>query len=207
MPFLPYIPFANCAEVVMQWLLGEQTVLITNAVRKASPFSGTDYEDILDIFHTFWQDGLAPLTTNELGAVLMRLTDLTTVDGAVVERALGTPAAGGVDLVPVPNNAAMVVSLKTANRGRSFRGRNYVPSLPAAALATTTSWTTGTIDAMRAAYEALGDDLSTAGFDHVVLSRQNDGERRTVGVATRITTYIARSPIGTQRRRIIGRGI
>lgn len=207
MPFLPYIPFANCAEVVQQFTLGDQVVMLTNGVRKSSAFSGSDLSDILAVFRDFWDTKLHFLVTEELIAGVAKITDLTTVDAPIVEELVGPPTNGAVTTVPVPNNGAMVVSFKTALRGRSFRGRNYVPSLPAAALATTSTWTTDTLTAMTEAYEYLGAQLALAGFQHVILSRQNDGERRTTGVATAVVTYIARAAIGTQRRRVIGRGV
>jgi len=207
MPALPFIPFANCAEVACFGLLASQTVLLTNGVRKGSAFSGTDLSDIADIFANWLVNDLDPLLSDDLEWDYVKVTDLTTQFSPVFVGGTGLPDNGDVTGVPVPNNVAAVISFQTGNRGRSFRGRNYIPAAPSSVLQTTSQFTTAFAANIAAAYGALAAALGTAGFDHVVLSRYENSVRRTTGVATRITAYNAKTPVGTQRRRVIGVGI
>ena len=54
-------------------------------------------------------------------------TDLTTASGAQAVGTFPTPTDGNLGGVACPSNVAMVVTSRTSQRGRSFRGRNYLP--------------------------------------------------------------------------------
>lgn len=207
MPVHPYIPFANCAEVLMQGVLASQTVMLTNGVQKASPFGGSDLTDIATIFNNWYHDFLRGLLSNSIVFATIKVTDLTTESSPVVIMDVTAPQAGAVGTGPVVNNTALVVSFSTSSRGRSYRGRNYIPGVPTADLSTYTAFDATAAAAFSAAYVLLGSALGSAGFNHVVLSRRNLGAWRSVGVATRINGYTAKLPIGTQRRRVTGHGI
>lgn len=207
MPVVPFIPFANCAEVVCIGTFGGTACYLTNGVRKGSPFSGTDLTDIGNIFGLWLQEDLLPLLYNTLTYTQIKVTDLTSQFAPIAIATDGLPASGAVTGASVTNQVASVVSFKTGLRGRSFRGRNYVGGLGATALNTTTTVSAAFAASLVGAYVQLATSLGAAGFDHVVLSRFENNVRRSVGVATRITDYIGRLPLGTQRRRIVGHGI
>src|ERR671937_289057 len=78
MPVHPYIPFANCAEVLMQGVLASQTVMLTNGVQKASPFGGSDLTDIATIFNNWYHDFLRGLLSNSIVFATIKVTDLST---------------------------------------------------------------------------------------------------------------------------------
>lgn len=202
----PFIPFANCAEAVVFGTLASQQVVLTSGVRKGSAFAGSDLDDIADIFAQWASTQLLPILSDDLTIVSTKVTDLTTQFSPVAVSVSLLPASGSVSGIPVPNNVAAVMSFATEQRGRPFRGRNYIPGVPSTDLQTTTEFTATFVSDLVLVYQTLGNDLSSAGFDHVVLSRQENGVRRTVGVATRINNYLGRTPIGTQRRRVIGHG-
>jgi len=204
---IPFIPFANCAEVVVQGVLASQQVFLTNGVQKASAFGGTDLQDIADIFASWVVSELLPILCDDLVINTIKASDLTTQFSPVAVSITGLPASGSVSGSPLTNQVAAVVSYKTAARGRSFRGRNYVPGAPVNSLQTATELTVTFVGNLVAAYQSLGIALGSANFNHVVLSRQENGVRRTNGVATIITDYIGRTALGTQRRRVIGHGI
>lgn len=203
----PFIPFANCAEVVIEGQLASQAAFLTLGVRKGSAFAGSDLDDIGNIVAEWVTTNLLPLLSDDLQIDLVKVTDLTTQFSPVAIVTTGLPANGSVTGVPVPNNCAAVVSFATGSRGRSFRGRNYVPAAPSAALQTTTLFYAAFATDLRDAYATLAAQLGIDGFDHVILSRFENGVRRTTGVATRVTEYIGRTAVGTQRRRVVGHGI
>ena len=131
---------------------------------------------------------------------------MTTQTSLVKDYAISGTHDGTQAGVAVPNNVAMSVTLKTALRGRSYRGRNFIGGLPAAALTNPSFWNPTIQAAVDNAWIQLGLAGVAAGFTHSVLSRANNGVRRTVGVAVHIETYIARLPVATMRRRVAGRG-
>jgi len=207
MPFLPFIPFANCAEVVLQGTMGAQAAYLTFGFQNAGAWSGSQLQDLADAMAGWATAHLLPILHNSYEVDLVKATDLTTEFAPVAVSVAGLPQAGGVSGSASPNNVNMVVSFKTVNRGRSFRGRNYVPGVPPGNLQTTTTWTAAFAATMEGVYNDIFVDINPLGFTHVVLSRFNNSVRRTVGVATPVTQYLARVEIGTQRRRIIGHGI
>jgi len=207
MPSLPFIPFADCAEAVCQGVMAGQAAYLTLAFNKPGGYVGTDLQDLADGIAGWLVAELAPLQQAGITWLAVKVTDLTTVSSPVVVSTVGLPVNGGVGGAALTNQACMVVSFKTALRGRSFRGRNYVPSLPPADLASTTEWAPTPIANFAEAYVDLAETFVPTGNVHVVLSRFNSSVRRTVGVFTTVTAYVARAPIGTQRRRIEGHGI
>lgn len=202
----PFIPFANCAEILIEGTLASQAADLTLACRKGSPFAGTDLQDIADLVAGWVVNTLLDFISDDYSANSVKVTDLTTQFSPVAFSTAGLPANGAVTGIPVPNNVAAVVSFATNNRGRSFRGRNYIPGAPSAELQTTSEFQSTYAASLAGAYQDLADGLGVAGFDHVILSRQENGVRRTTGVATRVTEYLGRTPVGTQRRRVIGHG-
>jgi len=107
----------------------------------------------------------------------------------------GTLGAG------LPGNVAGVVSLKTAYRGRSYRGRIYLSGIPESQVFGNdflSSWVSGALDW---ATQLLG--LGSGFADLAVCSRWHDGVKRTVGVVTPVNMVTVNANVDTQRRRMI----
>jgi len=206
MPF-PFIPFPNCASVELFGTLAGQAVELTFGVRKGSALDTTDLSAIAAIFDGWYHDHLRTYLTASVSFNSVKVTDLSSDSAPIFEVSLDTPHEGGVDLAVAPSNVSMVVKFTTASRGRSYRGRNYIPGLPASDQESPGEWGATPRSNLADQYQILADALGVGGYDHVVLSRVNGGVRRTTGVATRVTGYTCRAPIGTQRRRVPGVGI
>jgi hypothetical protein len=154
------------------------------------------------VFDDFWQSELRGSVGDDFTLQTIKVTNLTTQFSGVFEAAPSANPTGAVSGTIAPNNAAQVVSLKTAKRGRPYRGRNYMPAIPSANLQDAQHVTTAAAGALETAYQNLGTALFVAGYRHVVGSRWENGVIRTVGEPTPITNYIGREKIGTMRRRI-----
>jgi len=200
----PYIPFEDCAEVVMNGMTGGSQTVWTLGVKKTSTLSDGDLPDIYDVFDFWWTNHMRGSVGDDFSLLTIRVTNLTTQFSGVYETSPTGDPLGAVTGTIAPNNAAMVISLKTANRGRSYRGRNYIPAVPSSFLQDANHITTTAAEDLQEAYELLATQLAAANYLHVVLSRQENGVRRTVGVATPVITYIGKTRIGTMRRRVVG---
>jgi len=204
---LDFIPFADCVEAVLMGEVAGQAAYLTQGYLKVGGFDTTDMDTLADLLALWLSD---TLVTNQQAGITwtsVKVTDLTSQFAPVVFSTNTLPASGAVGGAALTNQACFVMSMKTAKRGRSFRGRNYIPSIPPAGLATPTSWSGSEVTAQESAYNDLALAAATAGWTPVILSRQENGVRRTTGVAEPITEYIGRTAVGTQRRRIIGHGI
>lgn len=104
-----------------------------------------------------------------------------------------------------PQTAA-VVSFRTDQRGRSYRGRNYLPGIPDTQLLNPGNLTGTAMGLLALSYAALEDVESLLDVTHVVTSHYTGGAARPSGVNTPITEYSVDQPLDTQRRRSWGRG-
>lgn len=198
----PFVPFADCAEVVLKGLCGGANANVTFGVKKTSTLDDGDLETIMSIFDEWWQTNLRGSVGDDFVLQTIKVTNLNSQFAGTFEGPPSDNPGGAVTGTIAPNNAAYVMSLKTARRGRAFRGRNYIPAIPSANLQDAQHVTTASATALAAAYVALALLLQAEGFIHVVLSRWENKVYRTTGEATPVQTYIAREKIGTMRRRI-----
>jgi hypothetical protein len=135
----------------------------------------------------------------------IRLTALDSDSAPSIERVVTNPA-GTASGNQSQDSSALTVTFITDLRGRSYRGRNYLPGMPNEATVNGSSWSVVKAAAMADCYDALRTLLIAEAFSHVVASRYHNGVRRTVGVATGVTQYRGNTKIAVQRRRIAGTG-
>lgn len=116
--------------------------------------------------------------------------------------------ANGSATPSAPNNVTMVMSLHTALRGRSFRGRIYHVGIAQSNLSGNTI-----IEAYRASLIAgytplvvLTGGVGTPDFVLGVLSTFHLGAPRAEGLFTPVTTISCDGVVDSQRRRLPGRG-
>jgi len=142
-----------------------------------------------------------PHTTSDTLWNTVTVNDLTSVSGW--QATFAGPGAGTDTGLHVTNQVAMCVTFETAKRGRSFRGRNYVPGLPQTNLLDSTHWNSSAVTFWAGVYDSLELTVSAGSWTPVVLSRFAGGAPRTLGVATPIANYRANAYITTQRRRLV----
>lgn len=131
------------------------------------------------------------------------LTDLSTDTGQSIEFTQGLPNTGTLTGDPLPNSIAAVVSLHTAFRGRSFRGRIYHMGLTEGQVAGN-HLLTAQADLLRQSYAALVQ-LSSGGtptYQLVVLSYWRNKVLRSQGLATPVTVVSCNGRVDSQRRRM-----
>jgi len=147
----------------------------------------------------------APLLSDDWTATKVRAVDLTSQTGPVVEASV--TAVGGIAGEANPNNVAACVSFRTAQRGRSARGRNFVPGVPGS-LTTLNTLDAGWIEDLLTAYNLMpGAGTFVTGWEWVVLSRQFEGAPRTFGIGVPITVAVmTTNTVRSMRSREVGHG-
>jgi len=204
---LAYIPFIDTAEVVFLGANSGNATYITMGFQRPGGFSTSDLDDLGVALDTWYHDNLIGQLGVAQSFAAIKITDLSSPAGPVALHAMDAPLSGTHTGDTIPVQVAMVVSLYTNSRGRSYRGRNYIPGLTLNQMVDGSNWGTSSLSAMNLAYRNLIVDLGGLGFNLVILSRFNAGVRRTIGVSTLVTNAVAKAPVGTQRRRVIGHGI
>jgi len=105
----------------------------------------------------------------------------------------------------LPGNVTMTVTFRTATRGRSSRGRNYVVGLTENQVAGDVV-NGAVVAAYVAGYQDLLTDVTANGATHVVLSRYTGGGPRPEGIGNPVISYTSDGIVDSQRRRLTGRG-
>jgi len=210
---MPFVPVPNTVLAELRMSLDGQRVENTLYFRRGFTPTVAEITALGNALITWWGAFVADYTNAAVTLEEVFLTDLTTA----IASAVSVPATSGIigtiggDFIPA--NASLAVSFRTANRGRSFRGRNYIVGL------SEDSVTGNTVDPdvvtlIELAYNQLLSSLpGTSGWTWSVVSRFSGiglggvPIPRTTGLATTITSVNVVDPIvDSQRRRLPGRG-
>lgn len=205
---MAFIPFINTVRAEIVYVLNGQIVENTLYFKFATAVDVVDMEGLGADLDAWVQAAIMTNLSVDCGFKSLKLTLLGSDTDPVVEINHATPVAGANVGSPLPNGSTFCIQFKTLKRGRSFRGRNYVPGLTV----TMTTDANHVVDTwagdMVTAYEELLDPaFYTSDWTWVVASRQEDGVVRTTGETTPVYAVGYHDlTIDSQRRRLPGRG-
>lgn len=210
---MPFVPVLNTVMVEIRMLWDAQRVENTLYFQSGSPPEPGAMATLGNNIIAWWLENIAPLTYNGVVVREVVVTDLTTAIGPQVTQVPLTPLLGLVADESVPNNVSLAVSFRTANRGRSFRGRNYFVGLTDGFVSHNNVISTFADDVV-AAYDLLDGPPFAPTWTWSVVSRYFGVDPvtgvpvpRAAGVITPITTVLITDlTVDTQRRRLPGRG-
>jgi len=202
MPPLP--PAPGVTRAVFNYL--SNGVATANVIHFTAP-PGPDAPDPANLasdLASWWKLNIAPLSSVNHILQSVVCTDLSASGPPAVEHTTGLPAAGTQAGESLPNNAALVMSLRTALRGRSFRGRLYMGGIAesqASGNNVIASFRDNAViewsEIILFVTAPLSPDLQL-----VVLSYFSGGAVRGTPVATPVTSITADTRIDTMRRRM-----
>lgn len=193
-------PVGNCEAVIHGLLDGIPTVNTLGAKFISGSPTSTDGAALAAALEAWWVAELQTSLTTVASIESVTVYDLSSPSGWVANVTAHHAGTGGG--TAVPNNVAMTITFQTAQRGRSFRGRNYLGGLATAVLADQKTWASGAISIGNNAYGALPTAMAAVGFNHEVLSRRTGKAQRLVGVSTGVLNYRANAPVHTIRGRL-----
>jgi hypothetical protein len=205
---MAFIPVPDTAEVIIVFTYGAREARVVLNIRSAIAWTLANLENLATIFvDTIISDGIAWIG-HQWTAEKIHITDLSSSSGASFDWITGTssnlPIAGGSPDFTVSAQEALVTTLRTANRGRSYRGRNYWPGLVDTQM---TAGATQIATTRVAAQQTFVSNLKAAinsvypnGL--VVVSRHTGGSPRVTGVTTPVTSLDTNNLVDTQRRRV-----
>lgn len=197
---MAFIPTTDGARAVLKFTMGAESWSNVLWFTKAN-FLTSDMEALGDDIGTqvagYWKPRLDPSSSFDGVDVY----DMRTSTGLVVHRTQGAGVGTGTgDMLPL--NVALCVTLRSANRGRSARGRVYLAGL------TENDITDGAFVAAAsgAAQNMLLDIRNGAqslGWTHVIRSTQKDHQVRSPADTYAVTIAEVRyTKATTQRRRV-----
>lgn len=200
-----YIP-VPCWQIELISLWDSQTVESVLHFTAPSGPTVTDLNNLGLALVNWWTTNIKPNMPTTLQLSDIRMTDLSSQTGQVFDYATGMPVVGTSASPSLPNSVACVFTKRTAQRGRSYRGRIYQYGLTEAAV-TNNLLAGSNVSGYITAYNLLRSfSTATMTWTFVVASRYNNGAPRTTGVATPVVNITSDGVIDSQRRRLPGRG-
>lgn len=127
---MAFIPAPNIVMGEVRAILDSQKIenrFMFDCLTAPTPMILTD---IAGMLHDWVTDEYAPLLPNAVSFTEVVTTDMSTDSGAQHTTFYGTPTNGGQASIAMPNEVSFCISLRSASRGRSARGRAYVLALP-----------------------------------------------------------------------------
>lgn len=203
---MPFQPVVDVAQIVLEGRVdGQMTINDLYFMISGGGITPVNLAALVGSVRSWWTGELIPQLSDDWTATRVIGVDLTTATGPRAE--LATVATGGISGEANPNNVAACVSIRTAQRGRSARGRNYVPAVPGSMVVLNTmddEW----MGLVIGAYTSLvGPGTFVAGWEQVVVSRFEAGVARAAGLAIPVTgvTFTSNS-VRSMRSREVGHG-
>lgn len=197
---MAFIPTPHGARIVMNWAKGTETFSYVFYATKAG-YDLTAQQQLADAVdlavNSVWKAQMG----SQVSYVNTTVYDARESDGPIVmQNAHAGPGTASTETLPI--NLAVCVTIRTAGRGRSSRGRKYVSGFTEGAI-TNGVWQAGqtanALNFMYAVHTAIGD----AGWQHVIRSIQQDGQPVNPAATRAVTTMTVRGAmVATQRRRV-----
>lgn len=198
---MAFYPVGDACLVTVEY--GATVYLWTNTLwfRKAG-FNSADQAALTSLVAEWADTYIMPNLCSAWSRQRVRSTDMRTSTGGVQEIS-ATGDAGGQGANPSPISVCGVVTLYTAGRGRSARGRNYVSGFDEADTDSINLSDGGIISSLETAYATLITSAAAIGWAFCIAQRFEEGERLAEGVLHTVTACTIRnSKLGSQRRRI-----
>jgi hypothetical protein len=126
---MPFVPVANTVMVEMRMLLDNQHIENTLYFLNPAGPDITNMNLLASEMVGWWTTQCAPLLPITCSLQEVVVTDLTSASSFQVVNAPAGGVPGSFAAAAMPNNVSLAISFRTATRGRSHRGRNYIPAL------------------------------------------------------------------------------
>ncbi len=205
---VPFVPAPFSAKTQMFFRLdGQEVVWVLNFTRGAV---WTDAQRVSHntLMHGWWTTQLKGLFSTAIALERIVTTNLDTASApqtteVVSPAEAGTNAASG----SLPGGTALVMTHRTALRGRNYRGRTYTAGINTSNTATPNTAALILVNNLVSAFFALKGLCDAATTTWVVLSKFFAKFPRAAAVVTPITAISADQLLDSQRRRLTGRGV
>jgi len=204
---MPFVPVADTVLAEMRMLLYGQKVENTLGFRLIGGSGIPEATELANALIVWWTTFYSVPLSVDLSLREVTITDLATATGYSYTQAAPTPnPTGDVNAPGLPGSVAACVSFRTNNRGRSFRGRNYVPGICEASVQGNTIDNTAVTGIVAAYNQLVGGGIASP-WEFVVISRFANNAPRAAGVATPVSAVVmVDNNVDSQRRRLTGRG-
>jgi hypothetical protein len=203
-----FIPVTNTVQAEMRMTLFGQLIENTLYFRFGGVPVLAELGVLADDLIDWWDTEYSTVLSSELLLRECKVTSLVTASSPTITVAPASETRGKDDAPASPGNVALCVSFRTTSRGRSFRGRNYVPAIPTDQITGNTVASAIGIDLVGAYTDLLGRHALTDDGQWVIVSRFTGGAPRASGITTSVSSVaVVDNFVDSMRRRLTGRGL
>lgn len=203
---MPFIPVNNTLQAKLIMQSNNQDVINDLYFVFAAAPLAADRALLATAMHTFWTNHYKLHTPDSVQLREIDIVDLSSSSAPTTQLIINPVEAGSLVGAICPLNTSLCISLRTALRGKNYRGRVYTPPQRQADEATAGTWNTSLVSNLLTDFAWLLTAANTASGIWSVVSRFLNNSPRGSGVTTPITAVTADVNIDSQRRRLIGRG-
>lgn len=179
-----FVPFSRTAKVVFVYLVNNVRVQNSLHFQHIDSIDQNELATLASSMYTWWHTWLRPWLGNHLTLLRVEGIEQTSVAQNAAIFIPPTTVTGGVTSgIALPNNVSYAISFRTDARGRSGRGRNFIPGMKTGMIVGDTV-NTGYKANWIAAYQKLlqGGGGAPSGWVWVIAQRKSDGEWLTTGI-------------------------
>jgi len=177
---MPFVPAPQIVQTEIRALQAGQKIENRLMVDALAPVTPTILTDIATIVRDWAVNEYFLNVTTNVSLTEVVATDLTTINGGQATVLPAAPTGGSSGNNAMPNEAAFCVSLRSASRGRSARGRFYAFGLDKGLIEQNNVAATYR-SAIVGAVQSLIGELSSNGYALVVVSYISEGAPRPGG--------------------------
>jgi len=202
---MAFIPAIGCAEaVVVGDVVGKEVVNVLH-FKFTSTYGQSDLQALADQVDTEVAANYLGIMTAGMQYVETRVRGLTaSIDLAASQNAnAGTGGGAGAQM---PNNVTLCITHRSANTGRSARGRSYMFPAAEAALSAANEFSSGYASAAENFFDGVRINCAPLGWTFVVLSYQHAGVPLSAAVSYQILSSTARNRISDSQRGRLPKG-
>jgi len=199
---MAFIPVPNCCEVFVEhqfngkpnvgWVLHYESDIV--------PWTPLLMSDLAAQLKAWWDVHMQPLVSTATILTRIRLRELTTQSGLILDYTAGLPLTGSRAGDAAPANVAFVLKKNSGFSGRSFRGRIYQMGFTESDMSTNFISSTLANDYVDAWTEALLLVGTEAEYGMVIASKYSGGAPRGTGVKTDVSNITYSDLIVDTRR-------
>ncbi len=202
---MAFIPVPNGVSLCFHFTqAGQNWQFCLTLQKNVGAPSTTDLENLATMGASWWGSDLRSQLSTEVTLTDCTATDLT-AQGAP-QRVVAGAGAGQQASSALPLSSSLVASLRTALRGRSYRGRLYLGGLVSAGSANSADYDGTHITAILGKISSLKTSIESAGFTWGIASRQHNKAVVNPAHFEPVEAVIMDSHFDSQRRRLFGRG-
>ena len=197
---MAFIPTPDGARVVINWVKGSETFSYVYYATKAG-YDQAAQQQLADAVAGVHNAALKAWFAAQVTYQNVTVYDARESDGVIVTSVLNTgPGTASQEALPI--NTAVCVTVRTAGRGRSSRGRKYITGFSEGHSALG-EWAPAAVSSALNYVNYVHNSIVAAGWQPVIRSIQQDGVHLTIAATRAITSVSVRnSKVATQRRRV-----